>query len=105
MRTSWARAPSSQSEIIKVGSICAWVGLAGFFCYIWKSGRISATLLRSWFLLSSLSLSFLISNGYCLQALNVFSKSLLKEKREALNDVMTQRCMRNMPGNEGITST
>lgn len=66
-----------------------------FFCHVWKSGRISATLLRSWFLLSSLSLSFFISSGYCLQALNASSMSLLKEIRDVKNRV--PRCVLSAP--------
>lgn len=66
-----------------------------FFCHVWKSGRISATLLRSWFLLSSLSLSFFISSGYCLQALNASSMSLLKAIRDVKNRV--PRCVLSAP--------
>lgn len=82
------------------------IGLVSFpshltlFCHVWKLGRISATLLRSWFLLSSLSLSFFISNGYCLHALNAFSVSLLKEIRDTRNKVTTCRCVHNRQSKE-----
>lgn len=73
--------------------------ISSLFCHVWKLGRISATLLRSWFLLSSLSLSFFVSNRYCLHAFNAFSLSRLKENRNTRNKVTMCRCVHDITGN------
>lgn len=94
---------SRETALNRTGLVVSSPSLT-LFCHVWKLGRISATLLRSWFLLSSLSLSFFISNGYCLHALNAFSVSLLKEIKDTRNKVTTCRCVHDITGNQKRTS-